>query len=259
MVRGKETAQALIKCRDTAAIFSLIWDMKYAGWKVLGINPKEMITLVSYIDLNNPEMVRKFFWFAPNDDVGMMGKTRLYGKVFASQEGRRPNIQRDLALLLGKGQRSYEAQANMVYALVWWIHYLVATGEDSCRFGTVSDALRILEERPRVGAYDPSVALLKSALKEGVYICDESATIVDSFHDGVLHINPDNADSVRVSLVRTFVPSLSLRQLSDGQARGLVRGAWTLKTIFVDDPLLMAADGPFAGLPTTQIAYVMDE
>ena len=160
---------------------SILVQLETEGWRILAIGKRDMKTLVSLVDLTNPELVRTFLFFAPNDDTGVMGKTRIYAKIFRSREGRAPSISRDAEFFLqcGNQQRSYEDLANMAYALIWYTHYYALMQRDRSVFASMRQTFEEKREDSRRcrGPYNIAQQLLLAPLDEGIHMFEASETI----------------------------------------------------------------------------------
>lgn len=238
----------------------LLSKLETDGWRILGLGKRDMITLVSLVDLTNPELVRIFFYFAPNDNEGIMGKKRLYAKIFRSREGRAPTLPRDADFFLrcNNTQRSYEEIANMAYGLIWYTHYHTVTTGVSL-FEEMKNSFEQKRNTGWSGPYNIVSQLARAAIDEGINMFDASATITDSMRGGVLYIDGNNVDLVEYSLIPKFIESVDLERMISSPEEELLRGAWTLKSVIIHNPELPASHRALSGLKTTKILYSIDD
>lgn len=251
IAKGASRITRLLAQHDHVALIGLLKQTKTDGYCLLQMTPNQMVSLVALIDLNDTEFVRKWFFFAPNNAVGVMGKFRLYARIFRWNNGRKPKLHSDMDLLT-RSKQSYECRANMVNALTWYAHYAVLVeGEPPEAFCQMADMFESLCQLRSSSGYDMTCQLLKSALTEGALILQESHNTVRYITDGVLEVNRENVFSAVQSLVPNFMETISVRGSIGEGCDGMLSGAWTVRTIFVDHYELTRTDGPFSRLLST--------
>ena len=261
ITKGKGQVQFYFRNREDDQLISVLDDVKATGWRILGIGAGDMKKLVSLIDLTDPERVRRFFYFAPNDCIGVTGKEQLYANVFKSYGRRRPSIDKDKAFLL-RCQRSHGQVAAMVYALIWYTH-LVAVTEN--RWELFSEVKKTFKERLKVtasirneGCFDWDVHLPKAALQEGILKFRAAKDLKGSIQKGILHVDRKNADDIAQSLVPNFLTSVYFHPGIERLPDHILQASWCLEEIIIESPEL-AASCPFGELITTRVLHSYKE
>ena len=249
--KGRSTVRRYFRENQTDDLNRIIANVITEGWTLLGISCRDMIHLVSIIPLQNPHLVRVFFFFAPNDDIGIMGKKRLYAKIVRSQDGRTPCLSRDLQCLYST--RGYEDRSNLVYALTWYAHYaVVVNGEDTSIFAEVKAQLIHHYGCTPPGELNSTMHLFTSALREAILIIEESCTVVTYISNGTLTVNAENMISVSRSLVPNFLCRIHMQGRMQRPPDNILCGCWTVKTLVIDDNQLLTHNG-LSSLKTAEI------
>ena len=254
IAKGKLHVQTLFQQKDNQQLIRLLETLDTDGWCLLGIGAQQMIHLVSLIPLDNPECVRRFFLSAPNDEQGIAGKLRLYAKIVASQDGRKPNLYRDLTCL--DEARSYESLANLVYALTWYVHYaILRCSQDMTLFTVMKDRFAAHYRKPRTVPYCCASQLFMGALAEATLILEESLGSFAYVCNDALNVNQDNVISVSRSMVPNFLECVRIQGPLCHPPKKFLRGCWTVKTIFVRNNDGTAIERLLSTLRTAQIVY----
>ena len=251
IAKGRASIQQCFQ--DDSKLIQVIKDLKCDGWKCLGMRDRDMIHLVSIIPLQNPDLVRKFFFFAPNDESGIKGKKRLYSKIVHSHYGRHPSLFRDLQRL--RDDWSSEDLANLVYALTWYAHYVVVCDRNADVLLTVQKEFELQYQKRAFGQSNHEVEVFETALNEAKYILDESHTVLMSVQSsGTLNVNAENMKSVSLSLVPNFLSCVYIQGQIHGAPRNLLRACWTIQRIIIDNFDVMAC-GKLSSLKTAQTVH----
>ena len=251
IAKAASKVTALLAEGNKVEIIAMLKRVKSQGWNLLAVLPSQMKRIVALINLDDTELVRLFFFFAPNNEVGVFGKLRLYAKIFHWDNGRTPDLRKGIDMLT-RSRQSYECRANMVNALTWYAHYTtLVNGDPREILCEVWETFEALSQLRCTGGYDITCQLLKSALDEGVLILQESYDMVPYISGVVLELDRENLFSASQSLVANFMETVCVRGKIGPMHSGLLSGAWTIKTIFVDDYELTGTDGPFSSLMST--------
>lgn len=246
---GRSTIQRYFRDGQNTDLKRVMANIQNDGWTILGISCRNMIHLVSLVPLEDPGLVRNFFFYAPNDDVGVMGKKRLYAKIVRSQEGRNPCLSRDLECL--HGRRGNEDLANLVYALTWYTHYVVVVdGLDPSIFAEVKKQFNQHYQNPE--QLDPTAPLFIGALREAILIIEQSSTLLTFISEGILTVNDRNVISVSQSLVPNFLARISIQGRIHMAPKNLLCGCWTVRTVIIEDNQLLTHAG-LLSLKTAEI------
>ena len=255
--KGKSTVERYFREGKTEDLNRVIANIPSDGWTILGISRRDMIHLVSLVPLQDPDLVRTFFFFAPNDDVGVMGKKRLYAKIFRSQDGRTPCLFRDLQRL--HSLRGNEDLVNMVYALIWYTHYSVLVeGSDPSIFTAVQEQFNKYHQHSLFQQLDSTSRLFTGALEEAMLIIKESVNIIKFIADGILTVNPENIVSVSQSLVPNFITRVHIHGKVPMVPNNLLCGCWSVETLIIDDNQLLS-NKVLSSLKTTEIVRWYDK
>ena len=257
IVKGKSEVERYFRENKTDKLNAVILNLASNGWTILGISQRDMIHLVSLVPLQNPDLVRTFFFFAPNDEAGAMGKKRLYAKIVRSQDGRKPCLSRDLQCL--HGHRRSEDLANLVYAITWYTHYTVLVeGGDPYIFDSVKEQLNTYHQQRLPGELDSSSGLLIGALEEAILIMEQSSHVLLWISGRILTVNSENMTSVSQSLVPNFMSHIHIQGSIRMAPSNLLCGCWTVQTLMIDDNQVLTNKGP-SSMKTAEVVRWRDK
>lgn len=231
----------------------IISGLKIEGWRLLG-RESELRDLRHYVELqDNALLVRKFFYFAPNDASGVEAKLDMYGNIFRKCGSVAESFQGNTEYFLECSSCTFIEVASMAYALIWYAHYaVVILGSDVGLFETMKTILSLKNRSLSQGGFHAEVHIPKAAIEEGMLILGECLKIITAFREGVLHVDGMNIHEVERSLIPRFLRAMHLHSgIEGGTNRPVIKALWTLEMLIIDQELLMHSPRTLVAMPKT--------